>query len=65
MGGGPLAIFDKFGNTVVISPLDNYMSSSFWHENNPGGRVNWGVMGGVLGIRIMCPSRAICLPADC
>jgi hypothetical protein len=64
MGGGPLAIFDKFGNTVVISPLDNYMSSSFWHENNPGGRVNWGVMGGVKSIPANYKQRFILIAAS-
>lgn len=64
MGGGPLAIFDKYGNTVVISPLDNYMSSSFWHENNPGGRVNWGVMGGVKSIPANYKQRFILIAAS-
>lgn len=45
--GGPLAVFDSDGNTVLISPSDNFMAISMWHDQSPGGTVNWGVMGGV------------------
>ena len=47
MTGGPLAIFNKAGKTVVISPYNNFMASSAWHINKPGGHVCWGIMGGV------------------
>lgn len=45
--GGPLAVFDSDGNTILISPSDNFMAISMWHDQSPGGTVNWGVMGGV------------------
>ncbi|KAL3872440.1 hypothetical protein ACJMK2_040366, partial [Sinanodonta woodiana] len=48
--GGPLAILDNNGNTLVISPLDNFMSASSWHREKPGGHVCWGIMGGVNSI---------------
>lgn len=63
MSGGPLAIFDSYGNTVIISPLENYMSADFWHEDHPGGRVNWGVKGGVKSIPAY-RQRFILLAAD-
>uniref|UniRef100_K1QR96 Uncharacterized protein n=1 Tax=Magallana gigas TaxID=29159 RepID=K1QR96_MAGGI len=46
--GGPLAVFDSDGNTVLISPSDNFMAISMWHDQSPGGTVNWGVMGGAF-----------------
>ena len=45
--GGPLALFNKAGKTIVISPYNNYMAASVWHANKPGGHVAWGIMGGV------------------
>lgn len=47
MKGGPVAVFDTAGNTILISPSDNFMAISMWHDQAPGGTVNWGVMGGV------------------
>ncbi|XP_041369682.1 uncharacterized protein LOC121383654 [Gigantopelta aegis] len=44
---GPLAVFDKFGRTVIISPASKFMSASMWHESlfGIGGTVHWGIMG--------------------
>lgn len=64
MGGGPIAIFDEMGNTVIISPLDNFMSSSFWHEDHPGGRINFGVMGGAKSIPANYRQRFILLASS-
>ena len=53
MEGGIIVIFDSDGNTILMSPFDSFMSASFWHEKVPptaGGRINWGVMGGVKSI---------------
>ncbi|XP_069109066.1 uncharacterized protein [Argopecten irradians] len=50
MLSGPLAIFDETGTTLLLSSADNFMASSVWHQGAPGGRVNWGVMGGVESI---------------
>ena len=47
MTGGPLALFNKAGKTVVISPYNNFMAASAWHVRKPGGHVAWGIMGGV------------------
>ncbi|XP_048777941.2 uncharacterized protein LOC125681766 isoform X2 [Ostrea edulis] len=50
MAGGPLAVFDTDGNTILISPYDNFMVTSMWHDKAPGGTINWGIMGGVDSI---------------
>nr|XP_022320745.1 uncharacterized protein LOC111122983 [Crassostrea virginica] len=45
--GGPLILFDKDGNTLIISPLTEFMAASNWQDKESGGNVYWGVMGGV------------------
>ncbi|KAH3797073.1 uncharacterized protein LOC127837128 [Dreissena polymorpha] len=45
--GGPLAIFDKDGNTLVFSPFNSFMAASFLHAD---GNYYGGVMGGVSEI---------------
>ena len=47
IAGGPLALFNMAGKTVVISPYNNFMAASLWHSGKPGGHVAWGIMGGV------------------
>ncbi|KAL4219038.1 hypothetical protein ACF0H5_021621 [Mactra antiquata] len=49
MNYGPLALFNKKGKAVVISPYDNYMSASLWQDLNRRQLV-WGIMGGVNDI---------------
>ncbi|XP_053380271.1 uncharacterized protein LOC123527425 [Mercenaria mercenaria] len=48
--GGPLALFDQDGRTLVISPFNNFMSASFLHDQNKGGNYYGGIMGGVSTI---------------
>ena len=50
--GGPLALFNTDGKTVVISPYNHFMAASLWHYNKPGGQVAWGIMGGVNEIPV-------------
>ena len=45
--GGPLALFNEAGKAVVISPYNNFMAASLWHDGRPGGDIAWGIMGGV------------------
>jgi hypothetical protein len=40
-------IFDKEANTLIISPLTEFMAASSWHEGDSGGNIYWGIMGGV------------------
>ena len=47
LAGGPLAIFNKEGKAIVISPYDNFMAASLWHNGPEGGAISWGIMGGV------------------
>lgn len=47
IAGGPLAIFDEEGNTLIISPLSEFMVTSNWHDRAVGGNVYWGLMGGI------------------
>ncbi|XP_048777200.2 uncharacterized protein LOC125681238 isoform X4 [Ostrea edulis] len=47
LSGGPLVIFDKEANTLIISPLTEFMTVSNWHEGGVGGNIYWGIMGGV------------------
>lgn len=46
LSGGPLAIFDQEGNTVIISPFSQFMAASVTHPDFDNS-VGWGVMGGV------------------
>lgn len=46
LSGGPLAIFDQEGNTVIISPFSQFMAASVTHPDFDKS-VGWGVMGGV------------------
>uniref|UniRef100_K1PIP2 Uncharacterized protein n=1 Tax=Magallana gigas TaxID=29159 RepID=K1PIP2_MAGGI len=46
LSGGPLAIFDQEGNTVIISPFSQFMAASVTHPDLDNS-VGWGVMGGV------------------
>ncbi|XP_064616875.1 uncharacterized protein LOC135480876 [Liolophura sinensis] len=45
--GGPIAIYDKHGNVVIISPFSQFMAASNWHDGVLGGSVYWGIMGDV------------------
>ena len=46
--GGPLCIFDKQGNAVVISAFNQFMSASVHLRKNVGyASVYWGIMGDV------------------
>ncbi|OWF39492.1 uncharacterized protein LOC110464957 [Mizuhopecten yessoensis] len=64
MLSGPVAIFDQTGTTLLLSSADNFMTSSVWHQDSPGGRVNWGVMGGVNLIPAGYSVRTILVPAE-
>jgi hypothetical protein len=46
ISGGPLAIFDSEGNTVIIAPFSQFMASSITHPDFDNS-VGWGFMGGV------------------
>ncbi|XP_076436393.1 uncharacterized protein LOC143275932 isoform X2 [Babylonia areolata] len=51
-GSGPLAVYDKQGGVILISPLDHSMAASVWRrggeeEGEEEGLAAWGVMGGV------------------
>ena len=48
--GGPLAIFDRDGRTIVLSPFNNFMSASFLHDQPYGGNFYGGIMGGAFSI---------------
>ncbi|KAK0063410.1 hypothetical protein Bpfe_007051 [Biomphalaria pfeifferi] len=41
---GPLTLFDKTGNAMLIAPYNNFMAASLLQD---GSNVNWGIMGGV------------------
>ncbi|KAK3087626.1 hypothetical protein FSP39_008570, partial [Pinctada imbricata] len=43
--GGPIAIFDHEGNTIIISPFSEFMVAS--QRFKPGDSIGWGIMGGV------------------
>ncbi|XP_052789947.1 uncharacterized protein LOC128224213 isoform X2 [Mya arenaria] len=48
--GGPLALFDSDGRTLVLSPFNNFMSASFLHDAGIGGNYYGGIMGGVSSV---------------
>ena len=43
---GPIILFDKMDNAMIISPFSHFMAASFWHDNNTDS-INWGIMGDV------------------
>nr|KAG5710636.1 hypothetical protein BaRGS_013282 [Batillaria attramentaria] len=46
LAGGPIALFDGSGDTLVISPASQFMAASHWHESEAS-RLAYGIMGGV------------------
>ena len=40
-------LFDREGQTIIISPFNNFMAASFWQDSISGGRLCAGTMGGV------------------
>jgi di/tricarboxylate transporter len=46
ISGGPLAIFDSEGNTIIIAPFSQFMASSLGFADFDNG-VGWGFMGGI------------------
>ena len=49
MSGGPWVVFDQSGNTLVISPLNSFMSTSVSHDSTKN-TVSWGVMGNASSV---------------
>jgi hypothetical protein len=47
--GGPLVLFDQEDNVLIISPLNEFMAASMWH-NQDVDTVSWGIMGGVTSV---------------
>jgi hypothetical protein len=47
LAGGPLILFQPSGDTLVISQMTQFMSTSMQHERYFGGYLNFGVMSGV------------------
>ena len=48
LSGGPVAVFDGSGDTLIISPASNFMAASNWHEQEGDkNRLVYGIMGGV------------------
>ncbi|XP_071096504.1 uncharacterized protein [Haliotis cracherodii] len=43
--GGPLCIFNENRDAVVISPFNQFMAGSVWHDRLTTDSVNWGIMG--------------------
>ncbi|KAK7098683.1 uncharacterized protein [Littorina saxatilis] len=46
--GGPVTVFDQKGGACIMAPFSEFMSTS--RELDSKGRVNWGVMGGVVSV---------------
>ncbi|KAK3085506.1 hypothetical protein FSP39_004325 [Pinctada imbricata] len=64
INGGPLILFNENGTSLVISPLNNFMASSMWHNNSPGGTVSWGIMGGVKEVPLKYTLRTLILAGN-
>lgn len=47
IAGGPLILFNPLGDTLVISQMSQFMSTSLQHEKYSGGYLNYGIMSGV------------------
>lgn len=45
---GPLILFDSTGETIIISPLNQFMSVSMVHMKQK--YISWGIMGKVMSI---------------
>ncbi|KAK7089407.1 hypothetical protein V1264_024716 [Littorina saxatilis] len=52
LAGGPVALFDGSGDTLVISPANRFMAASNWHSDNSedGHLLQYGIMGGVTTV---------------
>lgn len=50
MQGGPLVLFDTLGDTLIISPMSNFMSASMQHKRLAPNSIHYGIMGGVNSI---------------
>ena len=46
---GPLVVFDNSSQVLIISPFNQFMSASLWHDKD-GHTLHWGVMGKVYSI---------------
>ena len=48
LAGGPMALFDGGGDTLIISPASNFMAVSNWHQREGDkNRLVYGIMGDV------------------
>ncbi|ELT88611.1 hypothetical protein CAPTEDRAFT_195295 [Capitella teleta] len=47
--GGPMALFDRHGNALFISPFSQFMSASVWHDKSQSAYY-WGIMGSVQSV---------------
>ena len=45
MQGGPLILFQSNGESLILSPMSNFMSASMEYVPLKGGYINFGVMG--------------------
>lgn len=50
IAGGPLVLFKPSGETLIISQMSQFMSTSMQHEKFFGGFLNYGIMSGVDSI---------------
>ena len=42
--------FDIAGQTIILSPFKNFMTSSLWQDSIVGGNIYGGIMGGIIHI---------------
>ncbi|KAK6194942.1 hypothetical protein SNE40_000471 [Patella caerulea] len=62
-GSGPISIFDHTGGNILISPADNFMALSSWHDKT-NNILYWGIMGGVNEIPANFSYQTIALFAE-
>ncbi len=46
---GPLVMFDKAGNAMVMSPFNHFMSANMYHDTKQS-MLSWGIMGKIDAI---------------
>lgn len=47
LSGGPLVLFNTLGDTLVISSMSQFMSTSMQQDRYEGGILDFGIMAGV------------------
>ncbi|XP_046547807.1 uncharacterized protein LOC124257721 [Haliotis rubra] len=63
LGGGPLVMFDRHGNTIIIQAFTNFMAVSMYYDETTS-TINWGIMGDVDTVPAGFEINVVLYPTD-